>query len=144
MDIGSNFREFASMYNVPGWGLLLIAFITLVKIWPIIQKNLFEARETRETRYGMRIRELERDVADCRRECDEHKREMYSEIEGLRRQHRTEQLSLVRTIVELFPNAPQLTLLMRTLELGERRGVAEAAVAKHVGEVIGDAKIDHK
>lgn len=126
--------------NAPSWVLVLIVLVTLIKTWPIIQRNLYDAKEKRETRYGSRIRELEKDVEECRRECDEHKREMHYQMEGLRKQHRSEQLALVRTIVEIFPDAPQLHLLLRTLELGER----SVAVAAYVGETIGDAKTGPK
>jgi len=123
-------------YNVPGFGILGVMIITLIKTWPIIQKNLLEAREAREGRYATRISELEKAVADCQERELAREDLMRKEINGLREQHLQQQLSLVRTIVDIFPNAPQLQLLLNALE-NSHRSVAAAA---EIGNIVGDAK----
>lgn len=137
-------QDFLTTWNLPGWGIFGLMIITLIKTWPIIQRNVLEARTAREGRYSARISELEDSVEECRKECDEHKEILRREITGLRRQHLSEQLQLVRTIADLFPDAPQLGLLLRTLESGQR----SAAYMDHLiredvdgplGDVTGDA-----
>lgn len=123
--------EFIKGWNLPGYGIFLLMVVTLIKTWPIIQKNLIDARNAREGRYAQRISDLEDDVEGCRKECDDAKEAMRKEMIGMREQHLAEQLSLVRTIIEIFPDAPQLELLVRTLEGGKR-------ALRYLGEVKGD------
>lgn len=135
--------DFIATYNLPGYGILCILIVTLIKTWPIIQKNSLEARSAREGRYSARITELERAVEECRKVCEADKDYLRKEMAGMRRQHLSEQLQLVRTIVELFPNAPQLTLLLRTLENGQRSAEYMTRMMEDVkgplGNVTGDA-----
>lgn len=128
--------EFIKVWNLPGWGMFLLMMIALIKTWPIIQKNLLDARESRESRYGSRIRDLEKAVADCQERELNREEAMRKELAGLRDQHLAQQLALVRTIIEIFPEAPKLQLLLKALETGQRS-------AAYIGEVVGDAG-EHK
>ena len=60
-------KDFITDWNVPGWGVFLLLCVTLVRVWPNLQKNNLEARDKRETRYSARITELEDAVEECRK-----------------------------------------------------------------------------
>ena len=100
-------------------GLFFLALITLIKTWPIIQKNVMEARERKESRYSTRIETLEKKVEDCRAECDRDKKILLEEIHGMRRQHVQEQISLINAIIESV-NAPELKTFLKMLESVQR------------------------
>jgi hypothetical protein len=127
--VGTMWQQFAQLLTewngIPIWGMALVMLITLIKTYPIIQRNLLEARERRESRYSSRITELEAAVTACQKECEEHKQSLHSEISGLKAQHIMQQITLLRTIVDIFPDAPQLKLLLRALELGDRSKQAQ-------------------
>lgn len=129
--------------GVPVWGMFLLFLVTLVKTYPIIQRNLLDAREKRESRYSIRIRDLEEAVVICQRTCEADKEEMRKEIRelneklvGLRRQHVQEQISLVAAIIESVDN-PMLKQMLNALQSVQRTLPAAEVVA--VGEVTGDA-----
>lgn len=117
--------------SIPAWGIFLLMVVTLIKTYPIIQRNLLDARERRESRYSMRITELEAAVRACQEECEDHKNQLREEINhlnetlsGLRRQHVQEQISLVAAIIESVDN-PVLKQLMNSLKSVQRALPAE-------------------
>lgn len=114
-------------YSIPGYGILALMVLTLIKTWPIIQKNVLEARNVREGRYSSRISELEAAVIECRQECDDHKEELRSRINHLeekrlgdRQQNLQEQISLVSVLVKYVPN-PLLEQVLKSLESAKMR-----------------------
>jgi hypothetical protein len=120
------FKEFITAWNLPGWGIFLLCLITLIKTWPLIQKNLLDARETRETRHGKRIKDLEEAVDECRRECEEQKESMRAEMSRLqeqrlndRAQNLQEQISLVSILVQSVDN-PILQRVLEQLQTAKR------------------------
>jgi hypothetical protein len=132
-------RDFITLWNLPGWAVFLLLCGTLIKTWPIIQKNLLEARDKRENRYSGRISELEEAVRLCQQECEDHKNELRKEIGGLtetimglRRQHVQEQISLITAIIESVDN-PLLKQLMKSLQSVQR------ALPRELPGVVGDA-----
>jgi hypothetical protein len=125
--------------SLPGWAVVVILVGSLIKIWPIIQRNLLDARDKRDHRYSTRISELERAVHECQKECEDHKNELRKEISGLtetimglRRQHVQEQISLITAIIESVDN-PLLKKLMKSLESVQR------ALPREIPGVAGDA-----
>jgi len=138
-------KDFITDWNVPGWGVFLLLCVTLVRVWPNLQKNNLEARDKRETRYSARITELEDAVEECRKECDQHKeilrielRKLELEMLGMRRQHIQEQISLVSAIYESV-DSPVLKHLMTSLQ-----SIQKALPVEQLGEAGvgfgGDAK----
>lgn len=132
-------REFAALMpdwigTVPAWGMFILMVMTAIKTYPLIQKNLLDAREGRESRYGKRISELEEAVAQCQRECAEQTQKLLNEIAGLRRNHIQEQISLVSAIIESVDN-PLLKQLLTTMQSVQRT----LPQVEFVGGVEGDA-----
>ena len=91
-----------------------------------------------------RIAELKTAHADvtgrllkCETECNEHKIAVERDILGMQKQHLSEQLALVQTIADLFPDAPQLQLLIKELETGQRS-------VTYIGGAVEDAKTNGK
>lgn len=124
--------------GVPIWGMLIVMIVTLIKTYPIIQRNLLEARDKREGRYSLRITELEDAVEACQKECEQHKEELRKEIRdmhetllGQRRQHIQEQISLIAAIVESVDN-PILKQLLSRLQSVQR--------VEELSGVVGDAQ----
>jgi esterase/lipase len=128
--------------TAPAWALILLCIGTLIKTWPIIQKNLLEAKEKRESRMGNRITELERMVRECQQECEDHKEELREEIRRLenqrlndRHQNLQEQISLVSILVRNVDNP----ILAQVLEQLQR---TKTALPHTLTGVVGDAKTD--
>lgn len=107
--------------------LLVIVIVTLIKTWPIIQRNILDAKERRESRYSQRISELEKAVTSCQQECEDHKEELRQQIGKLERQrlddraqNLQEQISLVAILVKNVDN-PMLAQILETLQAHKRR-----------------------
>lgn len=126
--------------TAPAWALVLLTAGTLIKTWPIIQKNLLDAKERRESRYSERISQLERMVQECQAECEESKEVLRAEIRALeekrlgdRKQHLQDQISLVSVLVANIDN-PLLAQILQQLQATERKMPMELT------GVVGDAK----
>ncbi len=135
-------RDLITAWNLPSWGIFLLMIAALIKAWPIIQKNLLDAKERRESRYSERISELKGAVRKCQEECEDHKEELRHEIHKLemerlgdRRQHVQEQISLVAILVENIDN-PMLKRILSQLQ-NVQRGLPEKA--RELTGVVGDA-----
>lgn len=125
--------------TAPAWGLFLLCCATLIKTWPIIQKNVLDARERKESRYSQRITELEGKVSECQRECEEHKEALRVELRKLeekrlgdRQQHIQEQISLVSILVKHVDN-PLLAKVLEQLQSTQR------ALPHELTGAVGDA-----
>jgi acyl-CoA reductase-like NAD-dependent aldehyde dehydrogenase len=138
----TSIKDFVAAWNLPGWGILLVLVATIIKTWPIIQRNLLDARERRESRYSTRISELEEMVRQCQQECEDHKEELRNEIHKLemerlgdKRQHVQEQISLVAVLVENIDN-PILKQILSQLQ-NVQRSLPEKV--RELTGVVGDA-----
>ena len=118
-------RQFLSTLGSPSHLVLMtVVILTLIKVWPIIQKNVYEARTAKRGEYNKRITDLENALQACREDCDarddEAKREirsLHDELFGLRKQHMQEQISFARAILDsLGRESPQLSVLLTALE----------------------------
>lgn len=118
----------------PLWGIFLLMIISIIKTYPIIQKNLLDARDKRENRYSERIRELEAAVHACQKECEEHKTELRKQLDGLRRQNIQDQISLVSVLVQGTDN-PALKKVLETLQ-----SVQRALPVEELPGVAGDTR----
>lgn len=125
--------------TAPTWALFVMIGITLIKTWPIIQRNVLDAKDRRESRYSQRITDLEKAVKDCQEECEDHKEELRSELRNLeekrlgdRRQHIQDQISLVSILVKNIDN-PLLAQILTQLQTTQR------TLPHELTGVIGDA-----
>lgn len=137
-----NAVNFITAWNLPSWGILLLMIVTLIKTWPIIQRNLLDARERRESRYSLRITELEEAIRKCQEECEDHKEELRSQIHAIelerlgdKRQHVQEQISLVAVLVQNIDN-PILKQILSQLQTVQRSLPQEV---RELTGVVGDA-----
>lgn len=126
--------------TAPAWGLFLLCAAALIKTWPLIQKNLLDAKERRESRYSQRITELEAAVKTCQHECEEHKEVIRVELRkteerrlGDRQQHLQEQISLVSLLVKNIDN-PLLDKILTQLQATQR------SLPYELTGVVGDAE----
>jgi hypothetical protein len=112
--------------------LLLIFVVRTSPAWLTTWSSLRLAKSQRNTD---RIKELEKQVKDCRAECDAQTRELQDQIQGLRQQRNTEQLVIMRAIVSMSgdPAVKQQLELLEAMEisLASSRRAAE-------GEANGD------
>jgi uncharacterized membrane protein (DUF106 family) len=128
--------------TAPAWGLLVLAVIAAIKTWPLVHKNLLDAKERRESRYSQRITELEQAVKTCQQECDDHKEALRVELRNLeekrlgdRKQHLQDQISLVSILVKNIDN-PLLDRVLQQLQSTQR------SLPHELTGVIGDADKD--
>lgn len=87
------------------WGLLGLAFITLIKTWPIIQQRVIEARaqqadedQSLRTDLLSRIGELEEELREERKRCSEELQRLRGELIGVTRQFVQFQLAVAQAI----------------------------------------------
>lgn len=95
--------------------LFTLIFITLIKVWPILQKNVLDAQNSREGRYGQRISDLERDLRRCHEECQERINHLDKIIAGMRTQRSAEQIAMMRAILRTVED-PGLRKQLELLE----------------------------
>lgn len=137
-----------SEFTWPAWlvgtpsqfALLIIALVALIKVWPILQRNILDAKERRESRYSARITHLEQAVKECHSQCEEQKNGLRVEVRRLeelrlsdRAQNLQEQISLVSILVKNVDNP----LLDRILQSLQARSIAEKP--RELTGVVGDA-----
>jgi hypothetical protein len=114
-------RSWPSWLGSPSqFALLIIVILALIKVWPIIQKQLMDARAGREGRYSKRIRELEDNLERCHRECGERIDKLQTKINNEAMQRVQSEISLVSTIIQVV-DAPQLKAILAALE--KRKGL---------------------
>jgi hypothetical protein len=111
--------------TVPQWGLVLLVAIAVVRTSPQWFETWVQARREWHDRHGRRIKDLEEQLAECRRECDEQREIHRTEIDGLRKQRNSEQLAIMRAIVRMSgdPAVKQQLTLLEAME----EGLAQAA-----------------
>lgn len=121
-------EELAS-FQWPAWlgtpsqfALLAVVVITLIKTWPLIQKNLMDAKLLKEGGYAKRITDLEGKLDECKRDCDERDRTSQTTIDSLKQQINNEawqrvqsEISLVNTLIQIVPN-PMLGQILEALK----------------------------
>lgn len=112
-----------------------LALITLIKVWPIIQKNVFDAREAREGRYGQRISHLESELTRCHEECKEKIENLDAVIHGMRNQRTAEQIAMMRAILRTVEDPG----LRKQLEMLEALNMT-IAPATYVGGPVEDTQ----
>lgn len=120
--------------------LLVLVVIALIKIWPILQKQVFEARASREGRYGERIRHLEIELHKCHEECAAKIEKLQTKINNEAWQRVQSEISLVSTIIQVV-DAPQLRQILAALERRKMTLIQIEAVENLAGPV-DDAKGD--
>jgi esterase/lipase len=149
----TNLKDFVLAWNVPGWGIFLLLAVTLIKTWPIIQKNLLDARANADRRaakerddlsdyYRHEIEMLREEVRQCRESCEKQERELVNKIEelnetihGMRRQHIQEQISLISAVIQsIGADHPLLRQMLLSFETVQR-----ALPQGPLGNVEGDA-----
>lgn len=101
-----------------------LVLITLIKVWPIIQKQLHDITNQREGRYGERIKWLESELHKCHEECAAALTAMRVELDGLKDQRRAEQIAMMRAILRTVDD-PSLRKQLEMLEALQMTGVVE-------------------
>lgn len=111
---------------LPLWGIFGMVLIAFIKVWPQLKQQSIDERLSIKNGYIDRIKGLERDVKECRDQCDadtrqlnEHITALQEELYGLRKQHIQEQISFINAITQSV-DAPQLKILLQALENGSR------------------------
>jgi hypothetical protein len=114
--------------------LLVIVLVTLIKTWPIIQKQLGDVMLAREGRYGARITHLESELKKCHEECTEKIDKLNNTIYGMRKQDFAKQHAIMRAIVRMSndPDVKQQLVLLEAMEVSASREVTE------INGVVGD------
>lgn len=112
-----------------------LALITLIKTWPILQKNVIDARESREGRYGQRISHLEMELRRCHEDCSEKIAVLDSVIHGMRNQRTAEQIAMMRAILRTVEDPT----LRKQLEMLEALNTS-VTPATHVGGPVNDVQ----
>lgn len=129
-----DFSEFLRSGTPPQWALLALAFITFLKfVLPWRQQSFVN-----EAQYRKENKELMDRVIKCERECEEHKKALHEEMFGMRKQHMQEQISFARAIIDSLPDNPQLHLLLKALENGQKSLKYIEEVEQVGGPVMGD------
>ncbi len=100
--------------TLPQWGVFVLLLIAVVRTSPEWLNTWTRLRAERSNRLGKRILELEQQVKECQRECDEHKELLRREVHGLKTQRLAEQTTIMKAILRMSNDpevARQLTLL---------------------------------
>jgi esterase/lipase len=135
----SSLKAFVLAWNIPGWGIFLLCTVTLIKTWPIIQKNLLDARANADQRaskerdsiadyYRHEIEMLRDEVRQCRESCEKQEAALLNKIDdlnetihGMRRQHIQEQISLISAVIQsIGADHPLLKQLLLSFETVQR------------------------
>lgn len=111
-------------------GTLLILTIFLIRTSPAWYTTWSTLRLAKSNQNAERIKDLEQQIIDCRRDCDEQTNELRKEIQGLRQQRNSEQLVIMRAIVGMSgdPAVKQQLELLEAMEVSlARNGKRKAA-----------------
>lgn len=101
--------------TVPQWGVFVLLAIAVVRTSPQWLTTWVTLRMERSNRTAARIAELEEQVAECQRECEEHKKILREEVHGLKAQRLAEQGILMRAILKMS-NDPDVARQLQLLE----------------------------
>lgn len=116
MDDGAIWQFLVTHVGTPAQiAILGLALVALIKAWPILQKNAFDAKEKKAGRYEARIAHLEREVSKCHEEWTREVERLRKELWGEKTQRVAEQISLINLILQSV-DAPELKTLLKTLE----------------------------
>lgn len=130
--------------SFPLWALFLTVVGTLIKTWPLIQKNLIDAKMLKAGGYAKRITELEDKLSNCEVKCDEREVLFKKEIDDLKQKLNNEawqrvqsEISLVATLVQIVPN-PMLGQILEALKRRSTTLQAVEMVAGPFADAAGD------
>lgn len=117
-----NWAHWLTSGTPPQWALLVIVIIAVLRYGPIWHKQVIDAQADKRLRYSVRIGELEDKLRKLRSDCDQEtanlKKEikgLHDEINGLRAQRITEQMAIIRGILQTV-DSPELKRQLSMLE----------------------------
>jgi hypothetical protein len=133
MDETQILNTLSSLGTPAQFATLALILIALIKVWPIIQKQLHDITNQREGRYGERIKHLETELHRCHEECTTKIQGLTEIIDGLKAQRIAEQIAMMRAILRTIddPN------LRKQLEMLEALQMTTGQVT-HVGGPVKD------
>lgn len=108
--------------SVPQWGLLATIVLAFFKLWPVLRQQTIDVNNEQVKLYAetctqlrVELNLLSEKLFNCEDKCDKDIRKLNDELNGMRRQHVQEQLSLINAIIASV-DAPQLKVLLTSLE----------------------------
>lgn len=128
--------------TIPQWFLFAGVLVTLIKLYPALQKQSLDSSAEQVKLYAETCVSLRKEVTalteavhNCERECAAQTKSLMDEIHGQRRQHMQEQISLISAIMQSV-DSPQLKSLLRTLESVQVALKVENVLQSRTGTVI--------
>jgi RNA binding exosome subunit len=115
MDETQILNTLSSLGTPAQFATLALVLIALIKVWPIIQKQLHDITNQREGRYGERIKWLESELHKCHEECTEKIKALTEIVDGLKAQRIAEQIAMMRVILRTIDD-PSLRKQLEMLE----------------------------
>lgn len=110
------FKDLPAWFGtVPQWGMFLLLLIAVIRTSPQWLSTWASLKVARSNRNRERIIELEKQVHECQRECEEHKKYLREEINGLKQQRLAEQATIMRAILRMS-NDPEVERQLHLLE----------------------------
>lgn len=110
--------------TLPSWGIFILLCVAVVRTSPAWLTTWAQLRLAKSNENAQRIANLEQQVLDCIKDCDEHKKQAHKEIQGLRTQRNAEQLVIMRAIVSMSndPVVKQQLELLEAMEVSLKQG----------------------
>lgn len=109
--------EFAPLLgNASGWVLVVIALVTLIKIWPRLKELQLESDNSLRNDLLKRVASLEAELKTERESCALQLAAMQLQIDGMRRQHILTQIAWLRALPDQDKSA-HITHVLEVLEL---------------------------
>lgn len=105
-------------------GTFIAVLIVALRTSPAWLTTWSTMRLARSNANAERIKHLEEQVRECRKECDDQTATLRNEIHGLRQQRNHEQLVIMRAIVNMSndPAVKQQLELLEAMEISLNRG----------------------